>query len=70
MSFIVTDLPMPKDCWHCPCWREVFIDSENKIDNMTTVEIVTVCAVTGSQINDDQIGRLKDCKLFEIRPFE
>ena len=64
MSFIVKDLSMPKDCWHCPCRREVFVNSENRIDNMT------MCAVTESQINDDQIGRLKDCKLFEIRPFE
>lgn len=66
MSFIVTDVPMPNDCWNCPCYGEVIVPTENK----NIFELVEACVAYGIAPLDHKEGRHKDCRLFELKKWE
>ena len=66
MSFVVRDVPMPKNCWECPCWwsdPESWSPSYCRAGSKYSEGPYSI----DDQDNLEQTGRPKDCPLFELK---
>ena len=65
MSFVVRDVPFPKNCKDCPCYQDAW--SFYPYCNAKKESYYAYPNVEGFRIDKDGNGKPKWCPLFEVK---